>query len=98
MNDLLSTDKYTKQNYDRDAGEMKREWIRYADNTFEPVRQVRNTNRKYHSKKRMTDWWVVQKPQDRDSEKTGHNVSLNHDYGEWDKSGGNEKGIDYPDP
>ncbi|WP_319469649.1 hypothetical protein [uncultured Pseudodesulfovibrio sp.] len=87
MNNMFNTDKYTKLEYNRNTGKMDREWIRYADNTYEPVRRDGNIHRKYHSPNRMTDWWLTRKPQDWHPSDEGADASLNHDYGEHDKPG-----------
>jgi len=87
MKNMFNTDKYTKLEYNRNTGKMDREWIRYADNTYEPVRRDGNIHRKYHSPNRMTDWWLTRKPQDWHPSDEGADASLNHDYGEHDKPG-----------
>jgi len=88
----MNTDKHTKLRYSPITGKTNRQWLHYADDTFEPVRKDGNIKRKYHTNTRMMDWWVVDKPQDWNPAENGFNVSLNHDYGEEDKPGGKAKG------
>lgn len=73
-------DQLSKVVYDRSTGGMKRQWIRYADDTFEPVRKTGNINKKYHSSNSMIDWWVTEKPLEWTPLENGFNVSLNHDF------------------
>ena len=79
---LMDTDNSTKLNYDRTTGGFNRSWIRYADNTFEPVRKQGVIRRKKRSPDPAKDWWVVDRPQDWNPAEHGFNVTLNHDYGE----------------
>ena len=67
--------------YNPKTGVNSREWIRYADNTFEPVRKSGNVNRKSRNKPGAPDWWVTERPLDWDPRDNGHEVTLNHDYG-----------------
>ncbi len=78
--------------YNPSTGEQNRLWIRYGDNTFEPVRKNGNVNRKSRNKPDAPDWWVTERPQGWDPRDYGHDVTPNHDYGEHDKPGRQAKG------
>ena len=78
---ILDTDNYTSLHYNPRTGVNSREWIRYADNTFEPVRRNGNVNRKSRNRPGAPDWWVTERPLDWDPTEHGHEVTLNHDYG-----------------
>ena len=77
---ILNTDNYTSLHYNPKTGVNSREWIRYADNTFEPVRKSGNVNRKSRNRAGAPDWWVTERPLDWDPAEHGHEVTLNHDY------------------
>ncbi|MCJ2165969.1 MULTISPECIES: hypothetical protein [unclassified Pseudodesulfovibrio] len=85
MNSILNSDKYTRTRKNTYTGETERQWLQYADETFEPVRKDGDLNRKFHGNKRTLDWWTVDKPRDWSPLKEGEKVSLNHDYGQADQ-------------
>ena len=92
MDSIFDTDNLTTLHYNPSTGRENRLWIRYGDDTFEPVRPGGNVNRKYHSRTRPTDWWVTEKPKDWNPADHGFDVSLNHDFGEHDKPGRTGRG------
>ena len=92
MDSIFDTDNLTTLHYNPSTGRENRLWIRYGDDTFEPVRPGGNVNRKYHSRSRPTDWWVTEKPKDWNPADHGFDVSLNHDFGEHDKPGRTGRG------
>lgn len=81
MFDFLNADNYTSLHYNPHTGEQNRLWIRYGDNTFEPVRRNGNVNRKSRNKPDAPDWWVTERPQGWNPRDHGYYVTLNHDYG-----------------
>ncbi|WP_419786017.1 hypothetical protein [Pseudodesulfovibrio sp.] len=87
MDSIFNNDNFTKMHYNPSTGQENRLWIRYGDNTFEPVRRDGNLGLKYRSKSRPTDWWVTERPKDWNPAENGFDLSLNHDYGEQDKPG-----------
>lgn len=87
MADKANNDKYMKLEYNPLTGDRDRQWIHYADDTFEPVRKDGDLKQKGHSGANMFDWWVVNKPQDWNPLEQGFNVSLNHDYGKGKPAG-----------
>ncbi|MEF2231118.1 MAG: hypothetical protein V3571_09335 [Pseudodesulfovibrio sp.] len=92
MDSIFDTDNLTTLHYNPSTGQENRLWIRYGDDTFEPVRRDGDLNRKYHSRTRPTDWWVTEKPRDWNRADHGFDVSLNHDFGEHDKPGRTGRG------
>ena len=84
---IFNDDKHKTLHYNSSTGEQDRLWIRYGDNTFEPVRRDGNLNRKSRNKPGASDWWVTDRPQGWDPAKHGHKVTLNHDYGAGRKPG-----------
>jgi hypothetical protein len=81
MDSIFNDDKYKTLHYNSSTGKQDRLWIRYGDNTFEPVRRDGNLNRKSRNKPGAPDWWVTDRPQGWNPAKHGHKVTLNHDYG-----------------
>ena len=81
MDSISNDDKYKTLHYNSSTGAQDRLWIRYGDNTFEPVRRDGNLNRKSRDKPGAPDWWVTDRPQGWDPAQHGHKVTLNHDYG-----------------
>ncbi|GAB7021814.1 hypothetical protein [Salidesulfovibrio brasiliensis] len=80
-------DKYRKLAYDPATGGRKREWIRYGDGVYEPVRKDENPRDKWSDPHRKMTWWLEEKPEPWRPSDDGAGMSLNHDYGEENKPG-----------
>ena len=80
-------DKYRKLAYDPATGGRKREWIRYGDGVYEPVRKDENPRDKWSDPHRQMTWWLEEKPEPWRPSDDGAGMSLNHDYGEENKPG-----------
>lgn len=85
MFDRLTENKYVDVSYSATTGGFDRNWIRYGDNTWEPVRQNGDTSKKWSNPQVFGQWWLEKKPADWMPQDDGLNFSLNHDYGEEDK-------------
>lgn len=70
--------KYIRLRYNRNTGDFERTWVRYVDNTFEPVRRWESISKKSRSQDPSKDWWLEDKPSDWDPARYGYNVALNH--------------------
>jgi len=81
MFDAFNTDKYTRLRYDNTTGGQNRQWVRYADGMFEPVRKEGDLMKKRRTDDPADDWWVTEKPRDWDPRDHGIGVTLNRVLG-----------------
>ncbi|WP_419786157.1 RHS repeat domain-containing protein [Pseudodesulfovibrio sp.] len=73
-------DRYCKFVFNPDSQAFERLWIRYADNTFEPVRREGDTERKWTGP--HSAWWVETRPADWLPWENGFGFAWNHTLGE----------------
>lgn len=59
-----SKDRYCRFTFNPDTGAHERDWIKYADGTFEPVRQNGNLRQKWDGHQTHHQWWHTRKPAD----------------------------------
>lgn len=78
MFDTFNADKYTRLRYDNSTGQRNRQWIRYADGMFEPVRKEGDLMKKSRTNDPAEDWWVTDRPRDWDPRDHGFEATLNH--------------------
>jgi hypothetical protein len=78
MSDTFNADKYTRLRYDNSTGQRNRQWIRYADGMFEPVRKDGDLAAKCRTSDPAEDWWVTDRPRDWDPRDHGFEATLNH--------------------
>ncbi|BDQ38149.1 hypothetical protein SYK_25090 [Pseudodesulfovibrio nedwellii] len=75
-------DRFCRFTYNPQTSEYERNWIQYADNTFEPVRRVGNLKKKFEAQRTNFNWWTVKKPAQWRPKHEGHDFSWNHTLGE----------------
>jgi len=75
-------DRFCRFTYNPQTSEYERNWIQYADNTFEPVRRVGNVKKKFEAQRTDFNWWTVKKPAQWRPWHEGHGFSWNHTLGE----------------
>lgn len=80
-NDPLK-DRYCHFTFNPSAGAYERDWIQYADGTFEPVRRVGSLSKKFEGERTNFNWWRVRKPAQWRPWDEGYGFSWNHDQGE----------------
>lgn len=78
-------DRYKKLTFDPRTGGFNRQWLRYGDGVYEPVRRDGNLRDKWSDPHRLMTWWVEEKPDSWVPEDDGMQTSMNHDYGEENK-------------
>ncbi|SOB59840.1 protein of unknown function [Pseudodesulfovibrio profundus] len=81
---LFSTpakDRYCKFTYNSMTGEYERDWIEYADGTFEPVRRNGHLRKKWNGQRTNCQWWHTRKPADWLPWEHGHGFAWNHTLG-----------------
>lgn len=78
-------DRYCTFTYNPESNGFDRAWIRYADNTYEPVRRVGDVERKWTGGRKNLDarsWWLEHKPADWVPWEHGFGFAWNHTLGE----------------
>ncbi|BCS88877.1 RHS repeat domain-containing protein [Pseudodesulfovibrio sediminis] len=78
-------DRYCAFTYNPDCDCYEREWIHYADGTFEPVRRVGALSKKWKTERANANWWAVRKPVEWRPWHEGFGFSWNHSLGEQGK-------------
>lgn len=78
-------DRYCRFTYTPKTGEQEREWLHYADGTFEPVRRNGQLSRKWNDRRTDFQWRAVRKPADWRPWDEGAPLSWNHTLGEENK-------------
>ena len=81
-------DRYSQFTYNPKTDEHDRDWIRYADGVFEPVRRGSSLSNKFNGERTNFKWWATSKPADWRPWDEGFGFSWNHNLGEENKPSG----------
>ena len=75
-------DRYCKFVYNPAAARHERQWLHYADGTFEPVRRVGDPECKWAGSRLARAWWVESRPADWMPWEHGYGFAWNHTLGQ----------------
>ncbi|MGL1863642.1 MAG: RHS repeat-associated core domain-containing protein [Pseudodesulfovibrio sp.] len=78
-------DRYCRFAYNPATGEQEREWIKYEDGTYEPVRRAGKLSQKWNDQRTDFKWWKNRKPVEWRPEDDGAAFAWNHTLGEESK-------------
>lgn len=78
-------DRYNRYTYNPVTNKQEREWIKYADGTYEPVRRTGSLSKKWNDQRTDFAWWTERKPADWMPQDEGLPFAWNHTLGEDNK-------------